>query len=96
MRRRALDIGDDGIEGHDVREVDNHIGSRCVLELAQIEADLGHDIKNGLPGGIDNAFGGGADERAHAAVPIMTVLIKQTSSLQSIGKCSARAVCHGA
>ena len=64
---RALDIGDDGIEGNDVREVDNHIGSRCVLELAQIEADLGHDIKNGLTGGVDNALGGGADERAHAA-----------------------------
>lgn len=29
-------------------------------------------------------------------VPIMTVLIKQTSSLQSIGKCSTRVVCHGA
>ena len=66
-RARALDIGDDGIEGHDVREVDNHIGSRCVLELAQIEANLGHDIKNGLTGGVDNALGGGADERAHAA-----------------------------
>ena len=26
----------------------------------------------------------------------MTVLIKQTSSLQSIGKCGARVVCHGA
>ena len=61
---RALDIGDDGIEGHDVREVDNHIG---VLELAQIEANLGYDIKNGLTGGVDNALGGGADERAHAA-----------------------------
>lgn len=66
-RTRALDIGDDGVEGHDVREVDNHIGSRCVLELAQIEANLGHDIKNGLPGGVDNSFGGSADERAHAA-----------------------------
>ena len=61
-RARALDIGDDGVEGHDVREVDNHIGSRFVLELAQIEANLGHDIKNGLTGGIDNALGGGADE----------------------------------
>ena len=29
-------------------------------------------------------------------VPIMTVLIKQTSSLQSIGKCGARVVGHGA
>ena len=26
----------------------------------------------------------------------MTVLIKQTSSLQSIGKCGSRVVCHGA
>ena len=26
----------------------------------------------------------------------MTVLIKQTSSLQGIGKCRARVVCHGA
>ena len=66
-RARALDIGDDGIEGHDVREVDNHIGGQCVLELAQIEANLGDNIKNGLTGGVDNALGGSADERAHAA-----------------------------
>ena len=64
---RALDIGDNGVKGHDVREVDDHIGRRCVLELGQIKADLGHDIKDGLSGGIDNALGGGADERAHTA-----------------------------
>ena len=64
---RALDIGDDGIEGNDVREVDDYIGGRCVLELAQIEANLGDDVKNGLTGGVDNALGGGSDERAHAA-----------------------------
>ncbi len=29
-------------------------------------------------------------------VPIMTVLIKQTSSFQSIGKCGSHVVCHGA
>ena len=66
-RARALDIGDAGVKGHDVREVDNHIGSRCVLELAQIEANLGHNVENGLSGGIDNTLGGSADERAHAA-----------------------------
>ena len=66
-RARALDIGDDGIEGNDVREVDDYIGGRCVLELAQIEANLGDDVKNGLTGGVDNALGGGSDERAHAA-----------------------------
>ena len=64
---RALDIGDDGIEGHDVREVDDNVGRRGALELGQIKTDLGDDIKNGLTGGIDGALGGGADERAHAA-----------------------------
>ena len=64
---RSLDIGDDGVEGHDVREVDDHIGRRGALELGQIKADLGDDIKDGLTGGIDNALGGGADERAHTA-----------------------------
>ncbi len=64
---RALDIGDDGIEGHDVREVDDNVGRRGALELGQIKTDLGDDIKNGLTGGVDNALGGGADERAHAA-----------------------------
>ena len=64
---RALDIGDNGIEGHDVREVDDYIGGRCALELGQVEADLGDDVKNGLSSGVDNALGGGADERAHAA-----------------------------
>ena len=66
-RARALDIGDDGVEGHDVREVDDDVGCRGALELGQVEADLGDDIKNGLTGGVDNALGGGADERAHAA-----------------------------
>ena len=66
-RARALDIGDDGFEGHDVREVDDNVGRRGALELGQIKTDLGDDIKNGLTGGVDNALGGGADERAHAA-----------------------------
>ena len=66
-RVRTLDIGNDGIEGHDVREVDDHVGCRGALELGQVKTDVGHDIKNGLPGGVDNAFGGSADERAHAA-----------------------------
>ena len=64
---RALDIGDDGIEGHDVREVDDYIGYRGALELGQIKTDLGDDIKNVLTGGVDNDLGGGADERAHTA-----------------------------
>ena len=64
---RALDIGDDGIEGHDVREVDDDVGRRGALELGQIKTDLGDDVKNGLTGGVDNALGGGSDERAHAA-----------------------------
>ena len=66
-RTRALDIGDDGIEGHDVREVDDDVGCRGVLELGQVEADLGDDVENGLTGGVDNALGGSANERAHAA-----------------------------
>ena len=64
---RALDIGDDGIEGRNVREVDDDVGCRCAPELGQIKTDLGDNIKNGLTGGVDNARGGGADERAHAA-----------------------------
>ena len=64
---RALDIGDDGIEGNDVREVDDDVGCRGVLELGQVEADLGDDVENGLTGGVDNALGGSANERAHAA-----------------------------
>ena len=64
---RALDIGDDGIEGHDVREVDDNVGRRGALELGQIKTDLGDDIKNVLTGGVDNDLGGGADERAHTA-----------------------------
>ena len=64
---RAFDIGDDGIEGRNVREVDDDVGCRSVLELGQIKTDLGYDIKNGLTGGVDNALGGSADERAHAA-----------------------------
>ena len=64
---RALDIGDNGIKGHDVREVDDDVGCRCALELGQVKTDLGDDIKNGLTCGVDNALGGGADERAHAA-----------------------------
>ena len=66
-RARALDIGDDSIEGRNVREVDDDVGCRGALELGQIKTDLGDDIKNGLTGGVDNALGGGADERAHTA-----------------------------
>ena len=32
-RARALDIGDDGVEGRNVREVDDDVGCRSVLEL---------------------------------------------------------------
>ena len=63
----TLDIGDDGVKGHDVREVDDNVCCRGAFELGQIKTDLGDDIKNGLPGGVDNALGGGADERAHTA-----------------------------
>ena len=66
-RARALDIGDDSIEGRNVREVDDDVGCWGVLELGQVEADLGDDVKNGLSSGVDNALGGSADERAHAA-----------------------------
>ena len=59
---RALDIGDNSVKSHDVREVDNHVGRRSVLELGQIKADLGDDVKDGLTGGINDALGGSADE----------------------------------
>ena len=64
---RALDIGDNGIKGRDIREVDDHVGRRSAFEFGQIKADLGDDIEDRLSGGADNAFGGSADERAHAA-----------------------------
>ena len=59
---RALDIGDNGVKSRDVREVDDHVGRRSALELGQIKADLGHDVKDGLSGGINDALGGSADE----------------------------------
>ena len=55
------------VETHHNQKVDAPSGTAKLLLDAIVEADLGDDVKNGLSSGVDNALGGSADQRAHAA-----------------------------